>query len=616
MPVPLSFRPEPQAERRNLELLAPARTADIGVAAVDCGADAVYIAGPAFGARQAAGNPVADIRRLCAYAHRFGARIYVTFNTLVYEEEIPQARRLLQELQDAGVDALIVQDAAVTRLAPEGMILHASTQCAVRTPEKARFTESLGYGRLVLERELSLAQIRAIREVVDAELECFVHGALCVCYSGQCYLSEHLAGRSANRGACVQACRSLYDLEDADGRILVRNKALLSLKDFNLIQRLEDLAEAGADSFKIEGRLKSASYVQNVVRAYSDALDALVRRYPDRYRRASYGSLRGGFRPDLKKTFNRDYTELFLDGKRGDWAAMDAPKSMGEYIGTVDRLRAGVVTVRPDRPSLALHNGDGFAFVGRDGGIVGFRGDVCEGFTIRCKEVPGLQAGTRLYRNIDAEFERKLEADRPVREIGVTLQARLSAGALAVTAVTEDGRQASLEVPTPFEAARDADRMLETVRTQLSKRSGIYAFSVKGVEADGLVPFMSASFLNGLRRDLAATLDVQPVRMLPLRRGAVRPDPAPESLTYKDNIANSVAREIYRERGSASIEDAYELTHREGVEYMRTKYCIRHELGLCPKQKPGTRPEPLYLRNQGRRLRLDFDCAACEMTVR
>ena len=599
-----------------MELLAPARTADIGVAAIDCGADAVYIAGPAFGARQAAGNPVADIRRLCDYAHRFGVRIYVTFNTLVYEEEIPQARRLLQELQDAGVDALIVQDAAVTRLAPEGMILHASTQCAIRTPEKARFTESLGYGRLVLERELSLEQIRTIRAAVDSELECFVHGALCVCYSGQCYLSEHLAGRSANRGACVQACRSLYDLEDASGRILARNKALLSLKDFNLIHRLEDLAEAGSDSFKIEGRLKSVSYVRNVVRAYSEALDALVRRYPGKYRRASFGLLRGGFKPDLKKTFNRDYTELFLDGKRGEWAAMDAPKSMGEYIGTVDRLRSGVVTVRPDNPGLTLHNGDGFAFVGRDGGIVGFRGDVCEGFTIRCKEVSGLKEGMRLYRNIDADFERKLEADRPVRELGVTLQARLSAGALAVTAVTEDGREASLEVPAPFEAARDADRMLETVRSQLAKRSGSYAFTVAGVEVDGTVPFMSASFLNGIRRDLAATLDAQPVRMLPLRRGVVRPDPAPETLTYQDNIANSVAREIYRERGSAAIEEAFELTHREGVEYMRTKYCLRHELGLCPKQRPGTRPEPLFLLNNGRRLRLDFDCAACEMTVR
>ena len=600
---------------RALELLAPARTADIGVAAIDCGADAVYLAGPAFGARQAAGNPVSDIRRLCDYAHRFGVRIYVTFNTLVYEEEIPQARRLLQELQDAGVDALIVQDAAVTRLAPEGMILHASTQCAIRTPEKARFTESLGYGRLVLERELSLEQIRAIRTAVDAELECFVHGALCVCYSGQCYLSEHLAGRSANRGACVQACRSLYDLEDAGGRVLVRNKALLSLKDFNLIHRLEDLAEAGADSFKIEGRLKSVSYVRNVVRAYSDALDALVRRFPDNYRRASFGTLRGGFQPDLKKTFNRDYTELFLDGERGEWAAMDAPKSMGEYIGTVDRVRAGAVMVRPENPGLTLHNGDGFAFVGRDG-IVGFRGDVCEGFTIRCKEVPGLKAGMRLYRNIDAEFERRLEADRPVREIGVTLQARLSASALAVTAVSEDGRKASVEIPAPFDVARDADRMLETVRTQLAKRTGIYSFTVSGVEAAGPIPFMSASFLNGIRRDLAAALDAQPVRMQPLRRGAVRPDPAPKALTYQDNIANSIAREIYRERGSVSIEEAFELTHREGVEYMRTKYCLRHELGLCPKQRPGTRPEPLFLHNHGRRLRLDFDCAACEMTVR
>ncbi len=616
MSASLSFRPEPQTERRNLELLAPARTADIGIAAIDCGADAVYIAGPAFGARQAAGNPVDDIRRLCSYAHRFGARIYVTFNTLVYEEEIPQARRLLQELQDAGVDALIVQDAAVTRLAPEGTILHASTQCAIRTPDKARFTESLGYGRLVLERELSLEQIRAIRKTVDAELECFVHGALCVCYSGQCYLSEYLAGRSANRGACIQACRSLYDLEDADGHVLARNKALLSLKDFNLIHRLEDLAEAGADSFKIEGRLKSISYVRNVVRAYSDALDALVRRYPDKYRRASFGTLRGGFKPDLRKTFNRDYTELFLDGKRGEWAAMDAPKSMGEYIGTVGNLRPGVVTVRPINPGLTLHNGDGFAFIGRDGDIVGFRGDVCDGFTIRCKDVSGLKEGMRLYRNIDADFERKLESDRPVREISVALQVRLAAGVMSVTAMTEDGRKASVTAPASFEAARDADRMLETLRVQLSKRSGIYSFSVAGVDAEGPVPFMPASFLNGIRRDLATSLDAMPVRMQPIRPGSVRPDPAPAELTYKDNIANSIAREIYRERGSSVFEDAYELTHREGVEYMRTKYCLRHELGLCPKQRPGTRPDPLFLLNNGRRLRLDFDCKSCEMTVR
>ena len=601
---------------RALELLAPARTADIGIAAVDCGADAVYIAGPAFGARQAAGNSVEDIARLCRYAHRFGVRIYVTVNTLVYEEEIPEVRRLLQQLQEAGVDALIVQDAAVTRLAPEGMILHASTQCAIRTPEKARFTESLGYGRLVLERELSLAQIRAIREAVDAELECFVHGALCVCYSGQCYLSEHLAGRSANRGACIQACRSLYDLEDAGGRVLARHKAFLSLKDLNLIHRLEDLSEAGADSFKIEGRLKSQSYVRNVVRAYSDALDALVRRYPDRYRRASFGTVRGGFTPSLRKTFNRDYTELFLNGERGQWAAMDAPKSMGELIGKVSQVRPGVVTLAPADASVVLHNGDGFAFVGPGGDIVGFRGDVCEGFSIRCKPVEGLKPGTALYRNIDADFERKVEADRPVREISVTLQAFLSGGQLKAEAETEDGRKAVLKVPAPADPARDADRMLETVRIQLSKRTGQYSFAVSTLETEGEVPFMPASFLNGIRRDLATALDAQPVIGLPLRKGAGWNLPAPETLTYKDNVANSLSRSLYRERGAVDVEDAYELSHREGIEYMRTKYCLRHELDLCPKQRPGTRPDPLFLRNNGRRLRLDFDCKVCEMTVR
>ena len=586
------------------------------MAAIDCGADAVYIAGPAFGARQAAGNPVEDIRELCAYAHRFGVRIYVTFNTLVYEEEIPEARRLLRELSDAGVDALIVQDPAVTRLAPEGMILHASTQCAIRTPEKARFTESLGYGRLVLERELSLDQIRSIREAVGAELECFVHGALCVCYSGQCYLSEYLSGRSANRGACIQACRSLYDLEDGEGHVLVRNKALLSLKDFNLIHRLEDLAEAGADSFKIEGRLKSISYVRNVVRAYSEALDALVRRYPDKYRRSSFGTVWGGFAPNLRKTFNRDYTELFLDGRRGSWSSMEAPKSMGEYIGTVASVRSGVVTVQAADPSLLLHNGDGFAFVDRNGEIVGFRGDVCEGFVIRCKPVEGLKPGLRLYRNIDAEFEHRLEADRPVREIAVQVQVRLDSGSISAEAVTEDGRTAVDSGEVAADPARDPERMLDTVRTQLSKRTGNYSFAVTGVESDRSVPFVPVSFLNGIRRSLAERLDVLPVRMLPLREGVIDPVPAPETLSYKDNVANSLARALYRERGASEMEDAYELTHREGIEYMRTKYCLRHELGLCPKQRPGTRPDPLYLRNNGRRLRLDFDCRACEMTVR
>ena len=345
-----------------LELLAPARNTDIGFAAIDCGADAVYIAGPAFGARQAAGNSLEDIQALCSYAHRFGARIFATVNTLVLEQEMEQAQSLVRGLEEAGVDALIVQDPAVLSMSTR-LPLHASTQCAIRTAEKARFLESLGYGRLVLERQLSLEQIKSIRDAVDVEIECFVHGALCVCYSGECYLSEYFTGRSANRGACAQPCRSLYDLEDLDGKVLIRNKALLSLKDFNLLHRLEDLADAGVCSFKIEGRLKSESYVRNVVKAYSEALDSLVERHPERYCRASYGHVRGGFVPDVDKTFNRGYTELYLDGKRDSWAA----EGGGEYVGTVRRLTPDGFILEPASPSVRFSNGDCFTFEG--GGV-------------------------------------------------------------------------------------------------------------------------------------------------------------------------------------------------------------------------------------------------------
>ena len=601
-----------------LELLAPARTAQIGIAAVDCGADAVYIAGPAFGARQAAGNSVEDIATLCAYAHRFGVRIYVTVNTIVYDDELPGMRSLVKQLADIGVDALIVQDPAVSQAARKaGLIVHASTQWAIRTPEKAALVESMGYGRLVLERELSLEQVRAIRSAVQAELEFFVHGALCVCYSGQCYLSECLTGRSANRGACIQACRSLYDLEDASGKTLLKNKAVLSLKDYNLLHRLEDLADAGVCSFKIEGRLKSESYVRNTVKAYSEALDALVERHSDRYGRASFGHVRGGFTPDLAKTFNRGYTELFLDGRRGAWASMDAPKSMGEYAGTVAALRPDGFLLQPASPDLQLSNGDGFAFVTPRGEIVGFRADVCDGFRIRCKKVEGLKAGVPLYRNISAAFEKQVESNAPVREMGVGVCVRVEAGSLEVSARSEDGRTASLTVPAPTDMARDPERMREGIRTQLGKRSGVYAFQVTDLQENAPLPFMGAAFLNGIRRSLAEQLDAQPVVGPPLRKGTVDPHvPAPETLSYKANIANREDRALYSARGTERMEDAYELGHPAGAELMRSKYCVRHELGLCPRQQKGLKPEPLYLINAGRRLRLDFHCPVCEMTVK
>ena len=682
-----------------LELLAPARNADIGIAAIDCGADAVYIAGPAFGARQDAGNSMEDIRRLCEYAHKFGVRIFLTLNTILYDSEIPEARRILKEAAEAGVDAVIAQDLAVfeiLRTAQNDMEAHASTQCAIRTPEQARFYESLGASRIVLERQLSLDQIRAIREAVSCEIEFFVHGALCVCYSGQCYMSEAVAGRSANRGACVQACRSLYDLEDSSGKVLVKDKALLSLKDFNLIERLSDLAEAGVCSFKIEGRLKNISYVRNTVRAYSKALDTLVSAHPDKYRRASFGKVEGGFTPDLRKTFNRGYTELFLDGKRGKWSSMDAPKSAGEDIGTVAGIRTqagAAVELRPysaaaspersrrakrewtrpgssgcpapfseiviklDNPATMLRNGDGFTFTPKGGGeIRGFRGDVCEGNRIICKEVPGLYVGARLRRNLSVSFEKEIEANLPVRRIPVKASlsfkstmpgtpsgpGRVPAYTIKVKAESEDGRIVEFEMDAGDQEAKNVERMEAMFKSQIEKVSGIYSFILSDLDSsgsDGKLPFMPASAINGIRREIAQRLDQSSCEDRPfaslrvtgdaMGKGDVilRPEAeesalVPETIDYKSNISNNIARETLLHLGAKDIEDAFEMTHRDGTELMRTKYCVRHELGLCPKDSSASglrmtngKPGPLFLVNNGKRYCLGFDCARCEMTV-
>lgn len=686
-----------------LELLAPARNMDIGIAAIDCGADAVYIAGPAFGARQAAGNSMEDIRRLTEYAHRFGARIFLTLNTILFDNELAEAERLLAEAKDAGVDAIIAQDLAVWELTD--LPVHASTQCAIRTPEKARLYEGIGASRLVLEREMSLDQIRAIRSSVDCELEFFVHGALCVCYSGQCYMSERIAGRSANRGECIQACRSLYDLVDEDGNVLVRNKALLSLKDYNLKDRLQDLADAGICSFKIEGRLKNISYVRNVVRAYSLALDELVAANPGKYRRVSFGRSEGGFTPDLAKTFNRGYTQLFLDGKRsGNWSSMDAPKSIGEEVGTVvsiapmrqnysngKRLSEEniTITLRMKNPGDRLQNGDGFSFLSKGRGeIVGFRGDVCQGNRITCINVTGLYPGAKLYRNLSNAFEKELESNLPVRTIPVSvdisvivvpvtstssgteedwspsLPKRLSEPtySLKINAVSQDGRSVKLEREAGHNAAENPERMRGMFATQISKATGIYSFTLRSLEVetpDGSLPFLPTSALNAIRRDLAAALEEMPCRAIPLpvnqassRTGnaeypVLEPDVLSQvqdiqettsngpHLSYKANIANHIARKIYMSLGASRTDDAFEISHRPDAELMRTKYCIRYELGLCPVHQagrqhgranhtsgmvnppiPSSRKTNLYLTNNGKRYHLAFDCANCEMVVR
>ena len=580
---------------QRLELLAPARNKDIGIAAIDCGADAVYIAGPGFGARKAAGNSFEDIAELCTYAHRFGVQIFVTYNTLWREGEEEEAHAQMLRAQEAGADAFIIREPPIAAWDDITVPLHASTQCAIRDVERARFFESLGCERIVLERELPLATVREICAAVSCDVEFFVHGALCVCYSGDCRLSEYIDGRSADRGECIQACRSLYDLVDGDGRVLLRNKAILSLKDFNLKARLEELADAGVMSFKIEGRLKNASYVKNVVRDYSLALDALVAKYPDRYCRASFGTVTGGFEPDTAKTFNRGYTELFLDGKRGQWSSMDAPKSMGEAVGTVQRIRRQPgrtmsFDVRPLRRDLALHNGDGFAIATADG-VTGFRGDVCEGLQVSCKDVPDLREGMTLYRNINTAFEKMLETQVCRREIPAQLFVRVHGKyVLEVRAVAQDGR----EVLSPFhmdvETAENRERAEAMLREQLSKRSGVYHFSLAELQvetAGGRLPLLSASTINGIRRLVAEDLDAFPAK-------AAAPRPRPAAAPSRPSC--------HSERSEES-------------ELMRSKYCVRYELGLCPKYQGARPPKELFLLNNGRRLALHFDCAACEMTV-
>ena len=584
-----------------LELLAPARNLEIGIAAIDCGADAVYIAGPDFGARKAAGNSFEDIAELCGYAHKFGARVFVTYNIQIGDDELEELHTQMLRSQEAGADAFIVRDERIFGFEDITVPLHASTQCAIRDAERARHFRDLGSARIVLERELSLPGVREIAEAVDCELEFFVHGALCVCYSGECRLSAWLDGRSADRGECIQACRSLYDLEDASGRVLVRNKALLSLKDYNLLSRLEELALAGVSSFKIEGRLKNISYVRNVVRAYDKALNDLVAKYPGRFCRSSFGVVRSSFEPDLVRTFNRGYTELFLDGKRGKWSSMDAPKSMGEEIGTVQSVRR---TGRETEVTLRLRqrgdgfprlsNGDGFAFTARNGKVIGFRGDRCEQNRIYTRDASELRPGMSLFRNISVDFEKLMESRAPRRELRAYISLKIHSDFVLEASVrSEDGREFTSTFNADVDCASDGERAAAMLREQLSKRSGDYIFRLEELDVQtkgNRLPLLSASTINSIRRLLASDLDALPCGRIPLAQGRKAAGVVPLAAPY---VAGSATREPL----------------------MLTKYCIRYELGLCSRHQGAGDPGPLFLRNNGRRLALHFDCARCEMKV-
>ena len=576
----------------SLELLAPARDRTVGIAAIDCGADAVYIAGPAWGNRYAASNSLEDIRELCAYAHSFGVRIYLTVNTLIRDDEWDEVHSMMLGAQDAGVDAFIFREERLLEYKDIRVPMHASTQCSIRTVERAKHFDALGCSRIILERGISLDEVRAICAAVSCEVEFFVHGALCVCYSGECRLSEYLDGRSADRGECIQACRSLYDLVDASGKVLVRNKALLSLRDFNLLDRLEELAEAGVCSFKIEGRLKNESYVRNVVRQYSIALDDLMARNPLKYRRASFGRVSGGFVPDMDKTFNRGYTSWWLDGRRGSWSCMDAPKSMGEFVGEVVSVKPAEgglkVTVKPAKRDIVFANGDGLAFVAGSE-VRGFRADRAEGLSVFCKKVDGLKPGVRVFRNLDAAFEKEIEARPPKRYVAVDLDVTVRGSfVVEIKATTEDGRSVVSGFSADVEKAQNRERSEAMLREQLGKRSGVYEFRVRSLYAPGALPLLSAATINSMRRCVASDIpEWHSMQEMPDRVG------------HDDSVTHGTSSVIPGLTG----------------DLMRTRYCIKYELGLCPRHQGAAPTGPLFLVNNGRRLALGFDCAACEMTV-
>ncbi|MCD7978489.1 MAG: U32 family peptidase [Tannerellaceae bacterium] len=602
---------------RSIELLSPAKDLTCGIEAINHGADAVYIGAPKFGARAAAGNSLEDIARLCEYAHLFGVRIYVALNTILRESELEEAEKLVWDLYRIGVDALIIQDMGITRLSLPPIPLHASTQTDNRTPEKVKFLESAGFTQVVLARELSLNEIRAVAEQTKVALEVFVHGALCVSYSGQCYLSAALSGRSANRGECAQYCRLPYTMVDAGEKEIVSDKHLLSLKDMNRSDFLEELIDAGVSSFKIEGRLKDMAYVKNITAYYRQKLDRILAGRTD-ISRASHGNSHLTFTPVPEKSFNRGFTPFFLQERTQDITSFDTPKSIGEKLGKVRRVERNYFTVTGS--NLALHNGDGLIYFNTKGQLEGFRVNKVEGEKIYPLEMPALRPDVVLYRNYDQEFEKQLDKPTAERKIPVTIEFLDNPFGYTLSMTDETGARVMITEQTDKEVARK--EQTENIRTQLSKL-GTTPFEVAemriSLKENWFVP---SSLLATMRR--TATEKLVTDRMIRYRKELSEPVSnrevrnLPEKrLTYLGNVSNTQARLFYKERGVEEIEDAFEISPQKNVPLMFSKHCLRYSMGWCPVWQKEQSPykEPFYLLYKDTRLKLQFDCKACRMLV-
>ena len=624
-------------EPHQLELLAPARDADIGIEAVNHGADAVYIGGPSFGARAAASNEIADIARLAAHAHRFNARVFATLNTILRDDELEPARRQVWQLYDAGVDALIIQDMGLLELDLPPIQLHASTQCDIRTPGKAVFLQDVGLSQIVLARELDLGQIAAIRAATRPEttLEFFVHGALCVAYSGQCYISHAHTGRSANRGDCSQACRLPYQITDTEGRIVAHDKHVLSMKDNNQSDNLEALVDAGIRSFKIEGRYKDMGYVKNITAHYRTLLDQIIERRPE-FARASSGRTAFTFTPDPNQNFNREFTDYFVGGRKDDIGAFDTPKNPGLPVGHVVKVGDKWVELQTDSPDTVLNNGDGLCYYTLQKDLAGLAINRAEKIGAGVWRVfpkdpmtsfRDLRAGTAVNRNRDMSWMRMLDKPSSERRIGVWMRLDETDSGFSLTLTDEDGNTAIVEAAHAKEAAKDAAKAESTLREHLGKL-GTTPFAAMGIALElSKAWFVPASFINALRRDAVAALEAarsvayrRPPRAQAFEPPAIYPE---DTLSYLANVYNHKARDFYARHGVKIIAAAYESHEEAGeVSLMITKHCVRYSLSLCPKQARGVtgvqgtvRAAPLTLVNGSEKLTLRFDCKPCEMHV-
>ncbi len=621
-------------DRHILELLAPAKNADFGMAAIDHGADAVYIGGPAFGARSNAGNSIDDIERLARHAHRVGARVLVALNTILKDDELEEARRVAWQVYEAGADALILQDMGLLEADLPPMELHASTQTDNRDLAKVKFLEDVGFSQIVLAREASLTDIREIAAGTRASLEFFIHGALCVAFSGQCYISHAHTGRSANRGECSQACRLPYTLTDPSGAIVAHEEHLLSLKDNDQSANLLALALAGISSFKIEGRLKDLSYVKNITAHYRVLLDGIMAEHPG-FRRSSAGRSLLTFTPRPEKTFNRGSTDYFVNERKADIGAFDSPGFMGESVGTVTKLDAGWFEIES---AHKINNGDGLSYFDHHGELMGLRINRAEavkgGFRIFLalpagqtvgQVAPELSKGAEVFRNRDQEFERLLEKTSAERKIAVDVAFAETAQGFALTFTDETGVSATVFKEQAKAAADNPERALTGLKDGLSKLGGTL-FEARNVDVDLSQPwFLPASFVNGLRREAIEKLEAARLAayVRPLRREAVSPPVAyPASdLSYLGNVLNEKARAFYQKHGVGSIEAAYEANQERGdVSLMITKHCLRYSYNLCPKEAKdwelkGIKAEPMTLINGKEKLTLVFDCKRCEMHV-